>query len=1452
MGSGKAGVPWRNPRARLDAWLRRLVPPAIGPRPPGYIGRVPYLLLLRWGVCVALVVHAALQTSRSSQEWAPVGMMWVVAVIVTLVDRGGGEGRFRSWHQWVFIASDVSLLSWIYKTTKNPGSDIYLLYFLPILTAFEHLGLRAAGIVLVLNMTAFLAVAVVTGAESGLFLARLVFFFLVVGTAFLLARSQRDRRVRIAEGLTKFKEQVDRLTDMEEIWRLACTEASERILDAPWCGVLSEPRGGDQPQWVSESPQAEALARKAAMQCHLRGEGLAFDRQALETWGIHLDSGVASLGVAPVRTAHKLHGYLVVASSTRVAFFWGALEFLNALGVLAADAIGRVEVLSTLRSLSKQTIEGALLRVKVLDAILDELERRQFTIAAVSLVDDYRDVIEMARARNVAPGWKRRSKYGLKTKDILAHVVRTRVAEVIEGWDDRLNPEVYRRFGHESLVRFYVPIVYGDAVVGVIQAGCDRNHKEGVFTDSNMRAVEALAKESAQAVAETRPWVLLRRIAECAIGIIGADSASIHVYRGDRLLLQAGAGKATADFLAEFPPREKGIGAEARRRGVPIRVSGADLNVRHPNLYARGVRAVAAFPLSLAKNDAGVLYIHFWEREHTFTQEEIELEQLFAGLIEGAIQDSLLLDSASEQADRAWTLSRFQGVLQTLASSVDPRDMLDVVAQTLLVMSDADNVILYEHLPDSGRFRVPPVRKGEFKQPHLMEGQIGREDILWDVLGEESPQFIEDIPTKKTSWVTPVHAGRDRFAAREQIASCAVVVLRPPAGTNLVGVLFVNYREAHDFPPEERETIKAMASSAALAIHSARLEVQGTGQLARRERELQALRRVDGLTVASLDEPDLPRILQLIVNEAKAITGASFGFVLWEGPQGHPDTAVRCAACPPADYGSFEEGIVGIAARERRSILVPDVTAEPWCRSYKTIAQDTRSELAVPILDSDRLLGVLNLEHPNAHFFKDADLAVAESLAMRAVIAERSVALFKAIARQTNALEAVRIVAGRVRGTRHRLDAALRLVLTGVTVGEGLGFSRAMIFLTNRQQGVFQGKVAIGPLDSVEANRIWGTMVSERDGIEMTVAEVLSRWLDAIENFSRRVAAGQLRDAPLSEAVKQLTLPAETATGALAAALRGQSRVLGAGGKDALRDLLSRSVSTSPTTPLACVPLLGRQATEGVLIADSEFLVDRGRIEAPDLRLLEAFAVIAATALEIERMADGSKEEDIVRRLRERLGDALHPLGTPVHVLDLILSRLRELPVPPRLLTSMSDNIRRLKLGLEDAQSWSRAPADHWERLDLVSLIRQAAEGFREKAQVNIDPGGDGYVVKGDRAQLQWVIEELLTNSVEAAARVSRSPAVTIRVVGDREAGGVVCIDHTDDGPGIPEDVKDRVFERGYSTKSEPGYGHGLAIARSRVAAHGGTIQVASGLGAHFVVRLPLAVEEAQSRGATG
>jgi two-component system phosphate regulon sensor histidine kinase PhoR len=228
-------------------------------------------------------------------------------------------------------------------------------------------------------------------------------------------------------------------------------------------------------------------------------------------------------------------------------------------------------------------------------------------------------------------------------------------------------------------------------------------------------------------------------------------------------------------------------------------------------------------------------------------------------------------------------------------------------------------------------------------------------------------------------------------------------------------------------------------------------------------------------------------------------------------------------------------------------------------------------------------------------------------------------------------------------------------------------------------------------------------------------------------------------------------------------------------------------------------------------------------------------------------------EEYNTRRMREDfLQNASHELKTPITSIrgyaETLLPRIHE-ETPRRFLEGILRNAERMNRLIHDmvviSSLESRAYPFQPETIDISSFfdeVKLLVEGILNQKQqrLNIEVAGVRHVY-ADRL----LLEHLLVNLVSNASRYSPEDS-SIAISVKRNGNGRIELRVSDQGPGIPEAYREKIFERFFRvdtdrSRKEGGTGLGLSIARHVARIHSGTIHVedASGGGACFVFAFP-------------
>ena len=292
------------------------------------------------------------------------------------------------------------------------------------------------------------------------------------------------------------------------------------------------------------------------------------------------------------------------------------------------------------------------------------------------------------------------------------------------------------------------------------------------------------------------------------------------------------------------------------------------------------------------------------------------------------------------------------------------------------------------------------------------------------------------------------------------------------------------------------------------------------------------------------------------------------------------------------------------------------------------------------------------------------------------------------------------------------------------------------------------------------------------------------------------------------------------------------------------------------TDGMLCLPLALRSEYVGVVVVglDSTKLSHLGR----NFKLLEMFLSEATLTLRLEQL----RERQLRRIQSERAGASFdvarkvvhevnNPLGIMKNYLKILGVKLREQGIELDELGVLNEEIDRIALIVGGLTAFSRETSRKWAPVDINALIddlvKLTAESLLKEKKVAIQADLDPKLPKlmSDRGGLRQILVNLMNNASEAMMKggnIYFKTRYRSAPLEGSESRGLVEVTVSDDGPGIPEEMKKRVFEPFVSSKGSGHSGLGLSIVLNLINCLKGNIvcQSEEGKGTRFKIEFPV------------
>ncbi|MCP4124237.1 MAG: GAF domain-containing protein, partial [Bacteroidetes bacterium] len=506
------------------------------------------------------------------------------------------------------------------------------------------------------------------------------------------------------------------------------------------------------------------------------------------------------------------------------------------------------------------------------------------------------------------------------------------------------------------------------------------------FYEQRAKDMDAL-REINEVVVSGELDKILKIIIQKAVQTMPGEYSSLWLIdpgTGD-LILQAvrGPGEEITRKVRRIQTGAASINVLVAKEGKPYICGDAEADPYFYKIYDKAKSSITV-PLKYRDRTIGTLNVESSKLE-AFNDQHRQLLVSFSDQAAIAIENAKLYKNLQMQGEAQ--IEAIGKISSSIAASLNLEDVLDSILDWTIKLMGEASLGEIRLLDSKTNELVVAQYRGEDTIDKYMSVPVGKGITGW-VAQHRTPLMVPDV--SEDSRYLPFLDGTK--------SEIAVPMLKED---ELIGVLNVEHHRINAFTDYDFKIAGAIANLAAIAIGNARMYEQLQKQ---REEQIKAIGEISESIAAP---QELNRILGGILDWTISLMGeACLAEVkLFESRTNELVTkCVRGISKQEFRRIPVGLGITGWVAQTRKPVIVPDVSKD---NRYSRLLEDTNSEIAVPILKKEELIGVLNIEHPNTNAFTEDDLGLAVAIANITAIAIDNAQIYNQLARKIANLGAV-------------------------------------------------------------------------------------------------------------------------------------------------------------------------------------------------------------------------------------------------------------------------------------------------------------------------------------------------------------------------------------------------------------------------------------------------------------
>ncbi|MGH1364910.1 MAG: GAF domain-containing protein [Calditrichia bacterium] len=400
-------------------------------------------------------------------------------------------------------------------------------------------------------------------------------------------------------------------------------------------------------------------------------------------------------------------------------------------------------------------------------------------------------------------------------------------------------------------------------------------------------------------------------------------------------------------------------------------------------------------PVRVENSIKGVLWVRT-RNKIGFDEHDDALIEAVSNQAAFALQNSNLIFTVKEQSQALTELNALSQNLVSIKKNSDSRTILQNIADIAHKVLKADLVELYEYQQNKSQFVVPQVSSGQKRKPFPLR-EVRDDDVIFQLIKSKKAKYVVDSQIDHV-FMRSFKGSRKglpqkRFVVREGIISTAVIPLR--ISSEIMGLMFANYREPQNFPKEQRDQCELFANYAAIAIKNVR-------RYAFVNQRRKALVDI-GQKLTAVSRRTEKEVLELVYEQASKLQNyENLSIALYDEKSNEVRFALAAIDGQRIDVENetgWEPRIKGKGKTERiikskKFLYLPSQAAvkkakfSPVPGKWSSNERMANSWLGVPMMLGDKVLGVIaNYDYGMNDIYSVEDIEILQAFAAYAAIA---------------------------------------------------------------------------------------------------------------------------------------------------------------------------------------------------------------------------------------------------------------------------------------------------------------------------------------------------------------------------------------------------------------------------------------------------------------------------------